>query len=360
MYAGRLLRQLNKRINGQLPANTHRHSVETHIMAVKIFSASRRRAVAVTLCAAIAPAVVFADSYPDKPVRVVVGFSPGGAVDNVARQLSQSMAQNMGQSFVVDNRPGATGIIAAENVAKSSPDGYSLLVATQSTMIVGPSIYPKMRFDPIKDFTPVSLLASVPMVLVVNPSLPVKSVKELIAYAKTQQGGLPYASSGSGGPQHVAAELFASMAKVSMQHVPYKGEANAISDLLGNQVPVMFSNLQPLLPHIKAGRLRALAVSSLKRSSVAPDIPTVAESGLPGFEALTWFGLFAPAGTPQPIVDRLNAEARKTLASPEVSAKLTQQGLTVVGNSSAEMKAYMQQEIPKWGKLLRDANIKAE
>jgi tripartite-type tricarboxylate transporter receptor subunit TctC len=171
---------------------------------------------------------------------------------------------------------------------------------------------------------------------------------------------MSYASSGQGGPQHVATELFASMAKVNMVHVPYKGEANAISDLLGDQVPVMFGNLPSLLPHIRSGKLRALAVSSLQRSSVAAEIPTVAESGLPGFEALTWFGLFAPAGTPQPIVDQLNAEVKKSLASPEVHGKLNQQGLTVVGSSSAELKAYMKQEVPKWGKLLRNANIKPE
>jgi tripartite-type tricarboxylate transporter receptor subunit TctC len=333
--------------------------METGFMAGKI-DFSRRCVLTLALCTALAPVAAFADNYPSKPVRVVVGFSAGGAVDNVARQLSQSLAKDAGGSFIVENRPGATGIIAADNVAKSSPDGYSLLVATQSTMVVGPSIYPKMGFDPIKDFTPVSLIASVPMVLVVHPSLPVKNVQELIAYARRENGGLSYASSGQGGPQHVAAELFGSMAKVKLMHVPYKGEANAISDLLGNQVPMMFSNLQPLLPHIKSGRLRALAVSSLQRSSVAPEIPTVAESGLPGFEALTWFGLFVPAGTPQPIVDQLNAEVKKGLASPELRTKLTQQGLTVVGSSSAEMKAYMKQEVPKWGKLLREANIKPE
>jgi tripartite-type tricarboxylate transporter receptor subunit TctC len=217
-----------------------------------------------------------------------------------------------------------------------------------------------MSFDPVADFTPISLVASVPMVLVVANSVPVKNVQELIAYAKAQKGGLPYASSGQGGPQHVATELFASMAKVDMVHVPYKGEANAISDLLGNQVPVMFGNLPSLLPHIKSGKLRAIAVSSLQRSNAAPDIPTVAESGLPGFETLTWFGLFAPANMPQPLVDRLNAEVKKSLASPEVHAKLVQQGLTVVGGSSAELKAYMKQEVPKWAKLLKNANIKPE
>lgn len=329
-------------------------------MTIKKNGIARRSLVKFALCASLVPGMVLAADYPDKPVKVLVGFSPGGAVDNVARLLAQSMAKNMNGSFIVENRPGATGIIAAEQTAKAPADGYTLLMATQSTMVVAPSIYAKMKVDPVADFMPISLIASVPMVLVVSPTVPVKNVQELIAHVKRQPEGMPYASSGQGGPQHVATELFASMAKVKMIHVPYKGEANAIGDLLGNQVPVMFGNLPSLLPHIRSGKLRALAVSSLQRSSVAPEIPTVAESGLPGFEALTWFGLFAPAGTPQPLVDRLNAEVKKSLASPEVRAKLDQQGLTTVGGTSAELKAYMKQEVPKWGKLLKNANIKAE
>ena len=329
-------------------------------MTVKTSGITRRSFLTFALCAGLAPGLVLAGTYPDKPVKMLVGFSPGGAVDNVARLLSQSMSKSMGGSFIVENRPGATGIIAAEQTAKAPADGYTLLLATQSTMVVAPSIYPKMSFNPVTDFTPISLVASVPMVLVVGNGIPVKNVQELIAYAKKQKGGLTYASSGQGGPQHVAAELFASMAKLEMVHVPYKGEANAISDLLGNQVPVMFGNLPSMLPHIKSGKLRALAVSSLQRSPAAPDIPTVAESGLPGFETLTWFGLFAPARMPQPIVDRLNAEVKKSLAAPDVHAKLVQQGLTIVGGTSPELTAYMKQEVPKWGQLLKNANIKPE
>jgi len=332
-------------------------------MAIKQSGIPRRRALGVislALCAGMVPAWALADTYPSKPVKVIVGFSPGGAVDNVARLLSQSMGKSMGGSFYVENRPGATGIIAAEQAAKAPADGYSILVATQSTMVVAPSIYPKMKVDPVADFTPISLLASVPMVLVVNPGVPARNVQELLAYARAQKDGLSYGSSGLGGPQHVAAELFASMGKVNMVHVPYKGEANAIADLLGNQIPVMFGNLPSLLPHIRSGKLRAIAVSSLQRSSAAPDIPTVAESGLPGFEALTWFGMFVPTGTPQPIVDRLNAEVKKSLDSADVRAKLEQQGLTAGGGTSAELKAYMGLEVPKWAGLLRNANIKAE
>ncbi|WP_026354635.1 Bug family tripartite tricarboxylate transporter substrate binding protein [Massilia niastensis] len=329
-------------------------------MTFKTSGIPRRSLLTFALCASLVPAMALADTYPSKPVKVIVGFSAGGAVDNVARLVTQSMGKSMGGSFYVENRPGATGVIAAEQAAKAPADGYNVLVATQSTMVVAPSIYAKMKVDPVADFTPISLLASVPMVMVVNPAVPVKNIQELIAYARRQNGGMSYASSGQGGPQHVATELFSQMAKVPMVHVPYKGEANAISDLLGNQVPVMFGNLPSLLPHIKSGKLRALAVSSLQRSNAAPEIPTVAESGLPGFEALTWFGMFVPAGTPQPIVDRLNAEVKKSLGSPDVRAKLGQQGLTAVGGSSAELKAYMQQEVPKWAKLLRSANIKAE
>jgi len=337
-------------------------------MAIKKTGISRRGLIKLALRASLAaglatgltPGMAMAADYPDKPVKMLVGFSPGGAVDNVARLLAQSMSKNMGGSIIIENRPGATGIIAAEQTAKAPADGYTLLMATQSTMVVAPSIYKKMSFNPVADFTPISLIASVPMMLVVSPSVPVKNVQELIAYARKQKGGLTYASSGQGGPQHVAAELFASMAKLEMVHVPYKGEANAISDLLGNQVPVMFGNLPSLLPHIKSGKLRAIAVSSLQRSSAAPSIPTVAESGLPGFETLTWFGLFAPANMPQPIVDRLNAEVKKSLASPEVRTKLDQQGLTTVGGTSAELKTYMKQEVPKWASLLKNAQIKPE
>ncbi|MBB6133722.1 tripartite-type tricarboxylate transporter receptor subunit TctC [Massilia aurea] len=213
-------------------------------MAIKQSGIPRRRVVSVisvVLCAGMVPAWALADTYPSKPVKVIVGFSPGGAVDNVARLLSQSMGRSMGGSFYVENRPGATGIIAAEQAAKAPADGYSILVATQSTMVVAPSIYPKMKVDPVADFTPISLLASVPMVMVVNPGVPARNVQELLAYARAQKEGLSYGSSGLGGPQHVAAELFASMGKVNMVHVPYKGEANAIADVLGNQIPVMLA-----------------------------------------------------------------------------------------------------------------------
>lgn len=324
---------------------------------------SRRRVLAGLVAGGLSmtcSAVRAQGAYPSKPVRVMVGFSAGGAVDLVARYLAQALGQSFGQPYVVENRAGATGTIAAEATARAQPDGYTLLLGTQSTMVVAPSMYPNMTFDPVKDFVPVSLIASVPLVLVVHPSLPLKTVQDVIAYAKAKNGDLMYASSGLGGPQHVAAELFATTAGIRMTHVPYKGEANAIADLLGNQVPLMFSNLPTLLPHIRAGKLRAIAVSSLQRAESAPEIPTVAESGLPGFEALTWFGLYAPAGTPPAVVAKLEQGVKQSLTDAQLKQKMREQGMTLVGSTSAEFKPYMQSESVKWGALIKKAGIRPE
>ncbi len=324
---------------------------------------SRRRVLAGLVAGGLAmtcTAVRAQGAYPSKPVRMMVGFSAGGAVDLVARYLAQALGQSFGQPYVVENRAGATGTIAAEATARAQPDGYTLLLGTQSTMVVAPSMYPNLNFDPVKDFVPVSLIASVPLVLVVHPSLPLKTVQDVIAYAKAKNGDLMYASSGLGGPQHVAAELFATTAGIRMTHVPYKGEANAIADLLGNQVPLMFSNLPTLLPHIRAGKLRAIAVSSLQRAESAPEIPTVAESGLPGFEALTWFGLYAPAGTPPAVVARLEQGVKQSLTDVQLKQKMREQGLTLVGSASAEFRPYMQAESVKWGALIKKAGIQPE
>ena len=300
------------------------------------------------------------DSYPTKPTTLLVGFSAGGAVDLVARQLGQALGKDLGQPYVVENRAGATGTIAAEMAARAKPDGYTLLLGTQSTMVVAPGMYPKLRFDPIKDFVPISLIASVPLVLVVHPSLPLHTVADVIKYARENKGTLNYASAGPGGPQHVAAELFAATAGVKMVHVPYRGEANAISDLLGNQVPLMFSNLPTLLPYIRSGKLRAIAVSSLERAPTAPNIPTVSESGLKGFEALTWFGLYAPAGTPPATVRKLEQAVKVVSTDASLREKMAQQGLKVEGSDSASFKQYMQSESTKWGDLVRRSGIKPE
>ncbi|WP_144636567.1 Bug family tripartite tricarboxylate transporter substrate binding protein [Bordetella genomosp. 13] len=300
------------------------------------------------------------DDYPNRSTTIMVGFSAGGAVDLVARQLGQALGKQFNQPYVVENRPGATGTIAAETTARAKPDGYTLLLGTQSTMVVAPSMYPNLRFDPIKDFVPVSLVASVPLVLVVHPSLPLHTVQDVIKYARDKKGELSYASSGLGGPQHVSMELFNAMAGTQMVHIPYKGEANAITDVLGNQVPLMFSNLPTLLPHIRSGKLRAIAVSSLQRAASAPEIPTVSESGLQGFEALTWFGLYAPAGTPQAAVSRLETGVKQALNDPELRARMAEQGATLEGRDSAAFRQYMQSESVKWGDLIKKSGIKPE
>jgi len=312
---------------------------------------------AALLAAACLPAQ--AAGFPDKPVKITVGFAAGGGADIVARQLGQQMGAQTGQSFIVDNKPGATGTIAATFVAKSPADGYNLFLGSQSTMLVAPAIYPKLQFDPVRDFTPISMLVSMPMVLVVHPSVPAKNVQELIALAR--KSDLAYASAGAGGPQHTAGELFANLAKVKLTHVPYKGEAPALTDAIGGQVPVMFSNLPAVMPYVQSGKLRALAISSTKRHPSYPDLPTVAEAGkLPGFEVLTWYGIFAPAGTAADAAKKLEAEAIAALKSKELSGKLAGQGFTVVGSTQQEFSAFMKAEVPRWGKLIQDANIRAD
>jgi tripartite-type tricarboxylate transporter receptor subunit TctC len=301
-----------------------------------------------------------ADTWPSKPIKLEVGFTAGGAVDNVARQMGQVLGGRLGQTFVIENRAGATGTLAADFVAKAPANGYTLLLGTQSTMLVAPALYPKLPFKPLEDLVPVSLIASVPLLLAVNPSVPVHNVKDLIAMARAENGELAYASSGQGGPQHVATELLNQMAGVRMVHVPYKGESLAMSDVMGGQVKVMFGNLPTMLPAVRSGKLRAIAVSSLQRAEAAPDIPTVAESGLPGFEALTWFGLFAPHGTPAPIVTRLYDEVHASLSDPATIERLKAQGLTLVGSNPGQFRKYMQAESVKWGKLVQSAKIKPE
>jgi len=301
-----------------------------------------------------------AETWPTKPIKLEVGFTAGGAVDNVARQMGQALGARLGQSFVIENKAGATGTLAADYVAKAPPDGYTLLLGTQSTMLVAPAVYPKLPFKPLEDLVPVSLIASVPLVLAVHPSLPVHNVKELIALAKAQKGELAYASSGQGGPQHVATELLKQMAGVDLVHVPYKGESLALNDAMGGQVKVLFGNLPTMLPVVRSGKLRAIAVSSLQRAEAAPDIPTIAESGLAGFEALTWFGVFAPNGTPAPIVTRLYNEVHASLADPATADRLKAQGATLVGSNPEQFRQYMKAESVKWAKLVQSAKIRPE
>ena len=321
---------------------------------------TRRGALGAT-AAALASTVlpVRAAGYPDKPVRIAVGFAAGGGADIIARMVGTQMGAQTGETFIVDDRPGATGTIAATFVAKSPADGYTIFLGSQSTMLVAPAIYPKLQFDPVKDFTPISMLVSMPMILAVHPSVPAHNMQELIALAKKSK--LSYASAGAGGPQHVAGELFKAGLGLDITHVPYKGEAPALTDAVGGQVPVLFANLPAVTPYIQAGKLRALAITSARRHPSLPDLPTVAEAArLPEFEVLTWYGLFAPAGTPAEVVKKLQDEAVTALKSKELAGKVADQGFTIVASSSPQFSELMKAQVPRMGKLIQEAHIRAD
>jgi tripartite-type tricarboxylate transporter receptor subunit TctC len=311
----------------------------------------------VTACIASA---AFAQPYPNHTIRLVVPFPAGGTTDILARDVAKKLTDTLGQTVVVDNRPGAGGNIGADIVAKSAPDGYTLLMGTVGTHAINPSLYAKMPYDHVKDFVPVVLVAGVPNVLEVNPSLPINSVADLIKLAKAKPGTINFASSGSGTSIHLSGELFKTMAGVDMTHVPYKGSAPALTDLMGGQVQIMFDNLPSSLALIKAGKLRAIAVTSLKRAPVLPDVPTIAESGIPGFEASSWFGVLAPAGTPAPIVARINAEVNKWLQSPEGKDQLLAQGAEAAGGSPEQFVAHIRAETDKWAKVVKASGAKVD
>jgi tripartite-type tricarboxylate transporter receptor subunit TctC len=317
-------------------------------------------AASVAALVASAPGAATAQSYPTKPLRMVVPFPPGGTTDILGRVAAQKLGEGLGQQVIVDNRPGAGGNIGTELVAKSPPDGYTLLTDPGSTLTINPSLFPKLPFDPLKDFAPITILAAVPNLLVVHPTLPVRNVKELIALAKARPGQLNYASSGAGQSTHLSMELFKSLARVNMIHVAYKGSSPAITDLLGGHVLLMFDNMPSALPHAKAGKLRGIAVSTAKRSPVTPDVPTVAESGLPGFEVSVWFAVLAPAATPREIVERLNGILVKALQSPDVRERLSSQGAEPIGDTPADFTAVMKRDLVKWAKVVKDANIKLD
>ena len=306
------------------------------------------------------PALAQAPAYPTKPIRLVVPFPAGGTTDILARAVAQKLTEAWGQPVIVDNRPGAGGNIGSELVAKAAPDGYTLEMGTVGTHAINASLYAKMPYDHVKDFVPVILIAGVPNVLVVYPSVPVNSVAELIAYAKANPGKLNFASSGSGTSIHLSGELFKVMSGVQMTHVPYKGSAPAVQDLLGGQVQLMFDNLPSALPHIKAGKLRALAVTSAQRAPVLPDVPTIAEAALPGFEASSWFGVLAPAGTSPAIVVKLNAEIAKWLASPEAKEKLQSQGANAAGGPPENFAKHIAAETAKWAKVVKESGAKVD
>lgn len=310
------------------------------------------------LSAAVAPAVMAQTSYPVKPVRMVVPFAPGGGVDVTARILAQQLTQRVGQSFVVENRTGASGIIGVEYVAKSAPDGYTLLVGSQTTQAVVPAMY-KVTYDTARDFTGITEIARSPLLIVVHPSLPVKTVADLIKLAKARPGQLTFGAA-SGGTPHLAGELFKLTAKVDMLFVPYKGEGPAVADAMGGQISLVFSNLPVALPQARGGKLRGIAVTSAQRVPTAPDIPTVAESGLPGFEAFTWFGFFAPGATPREVIVKLNADSVAALNLPDVKEKMAAQGLFVTANAPDPFGEFVRKEIARWAKIVKDAGVKPQ
>lgn len=305
-------------------------------------------------CAAVA------QPYPSKPVRLIVPVAPGGNLDLVARSIAQQLADNIGQQVLVDNRPGASSLVGTQFVAKSAPDGYTLLVMA-NTFVTVPLIVSNPGYDPLKDFTAVTLTCLVPQVLVVNPALPVRTVKELIALAKARPGELSYATSGAGGTGHMATELFNRQVGVKMLHVPYKGNSQAIIDVIGGQVMLMFDQVSTSAPFLKAGKLRGIAVSSLKRSPLFPELPTIDESGAPGYEDITFNGFVAPAGTPREILVRVREEVAKVVRTPDLHKRFLDRGVELTASASPEeFTAYVRAELEKKGKLVRDAGIKLE
>ena len=297
--------------------------------------------------------------YPNRPIKMIVGFAAGGGTDVVARIMAQKMSEILDQTIVVENRTGASGMIAAQDVAKSDPDGYTLMMGSQTTLAVAPHLYRKVTLNPAKDFAGVALTGASPLVLVVNPSFPAHSVADVIAMAKADPGKINFGTGGLGTTPHMTAELFEHEAGIKLVHVAYRGEAGAINDLLAGQIPLMFANLSAVMGNIKGGTLRALAVTSAKRSPSAPDIPTVAESALAGFAAETWFGIVAPAGTPNEIRAKLNAAAREALARDDTRARFADLGMTNGSSSPDELDAYIKSEIAKWSQVIADANIQA-
>ncbi|MGF6258130.1 Bug family tripartite tricarboxylate transporter substrate binding protein [Ensifer sp. LBL] len=301
-----------------------------------------------------------AQGFPDRPITLVVPFAAGGSTDVVARIVAQKMSEDLGEQVIVQNVAGAGGNLGADNVARADPDGYTILMGTVATHALNPLILKTKPYDPEKDFAPISLLVVVPNVLVVNPELPAKNVAELLALLKAKPDEYSYASSGNGTPLHLSGELFKKMAGVSMQHIPYKGAGPALNDVIGNQVPIMFDNLPSSSSHIKAGTLRALAVTTAERAPSFPDVPTVAEAGIPGYETYTWNALFAPANTPQPVVARLNEAANKALKDPAVVERMKEFSATIVGSTPEELQAHVKAELAKWTPVVRDANVQMD
>ena len=314
----------------------------------------------VALLASATAAIAQPATYPTKPIRIVVAYTPAGATDILARTIGQKLTEAWGQAVIIDNRPGANGNIGTEYAAKATPDGYTLLMVTAGTHGINPGLYRKLGFDAVKDFAPVSLVAMVPNVFVVNNAVPTKDLKEFIAYAKANHGKLNYGSPGNGSTAHLSMELFKSMTGIQMVHVPYKGSAGVLADLIGGQIVVTMDNMPPYVPQVKAGKIRALAVSPARRSPALPDVPTVAEAGVPGYDSGAWFGLVAPANTPKDLVDKLSRETARILKLPDVSARLADLGAESVGSTPEQFAAHIKAEIAKWAKVIRDANVELQ
>jgi len=311
------------------------------------------------LAPVVAQAQSGAESYPSKPVRVVIGLAPGGGTDIQARLFAQKLSENLGRPFVVENRTGAGGTIAYAQIAKSPPDGYTLLGVTSGYTIT-PAVYSKLPYDPLNDFAPISLVAQAPFLLLAHPSLPVRTVGDLLVLARTKPAMLDCGSAGHGSSTHMAFELFRTLAGVNIAHIPYKGTGPALIDAMAGQVHMLFGNVLSTLTHVKSGRLRALAVTTAKRSRVLPDLPTVSESGVPGYENSTWFGLLAPAGTPAAVLNKLNAELVKTSRSPDIVERLAPDGGEPVGSTPEQFGRHLALEIARWRKVVKDAGIKVE
>jgi tripartite-type tricarboxylate transporter receptor subunit TctC len=324
---------------------------------------SGRSSLIAVLCVIFALCVApeaLSQSYPAKPVRMVVGFPPGGGTDILARILAQRLSESWGQQVIVENRPGASATIAANVVARSAPDGYTLSMGQLTPNAIAQALYPNLPYDALKDFTPILLVGTSPNVLVVHPGLPVRTVEELVRYGKGQPRALTYASSGSGSLQHIAAELFKSMAGIDLVHVPYKGSGQAVIDVISGQVDMNFDSIPATIQHIRSGKLRALAVTAARRADGLEDVPTIAESGLAGYDLTTWWGLFAPAGTPAEVRQRIHDDALAILRVPEVRERFAALSVEPGGGSSAEFADYVRREITKYDKLVKQLNIKAE
>jgi len=321
----------------------------------------RPRALAVIgACFLAASAPVQAQSYPDKPIRVIVPYTPAGTTDILARLIGQKMNESWGQPVIVDNRPGANGNIGTEIAARATPDGYTIIMGAAATHSINNTLYPKLSWDAVRDFAPISLVAVVPNILVVGNSLPVKSVNELIAYAKANPGKLNYGSPGNGSTAHLSMELFKSMTGVNLNHIPYKGSAGVLADVMAGQISLTMDNIPVYLPQVKAGKIRALGVSSARRTPAAPEIPTVSEAGVPGLEAVTWFGLLAPAATPKPIVETLSVETARILKLPDVNKRISELGAEPVGSTPQQYAAFIRSEIVKWRKVIQDAGVRLD